>query len=76
MKIAKSLLYYNLVKELEKRKISNTKLAENIGMSISTFSLKMTGHFDFKLKEMLVIQKYLKEKTGEDFTLDYLFAKE
>ena len=76
MKTAKNLLYYNLVKVLDKNKISYSYLSEIIDISPSSMSMKMSGYYDFKLHEILKIQEFLSEATGEDYSLDYLFAKE
>lgn len=76
VKTAKNLLYYNLVKVLDKNKISYSYLSEIIDISPSSMSMKMSGYYDFKLHEILKIQEFLSEATGEDYSLDYLFAKE
>lgn len=75
MKIAKSLLFFNLVKLLDKHKISNNDLAEQLKMSPATLSQKMLGNSDWKISEMLEIQKYVNSLSEESFTLDYLFQK-
>lgn len=72
----KKLLYLNLMKILDKYNITNQQFAKNVGFAQSTLSLKLTGVYDFKIAEMLEIQKYIKKLTGENYTLDYLFAKE
>lgn len=76
MKTAKNLFYYNLVKILDKHKISYSYLSEIIDISPSSMSMKMSGYYDFKLHEILKIQKFLNESTGEQYTLDYLFKTE
>lgn len=76
MKTAKSLLYFNLVKLLDKCKISNSEIAEVLGISQGTLSQKMGGITDWKLTEMLKVQEYLLKATRETYGLDYLFEKE
>lgn len=76
MKKARSLLYFNLVKFLDQHQISNNDLAEIIKLSPATLSQKMMGNTDWKITEMLEIQKYLSALTEEKLTLDYLFKKE
>ena len=75
MKIAKSLLFFNLVKLLDKYKITNSDLAEQLNLSPSTLSQKMLGNTDWKIGEMLEVQKYINSLAEESFTLDYLFQK-
>lgn len=76
MKIARSLLFFNLVKLLDKYKIPNTELANVLGLSPATLSQKMMGNTDWKISEMITTQNYIQELTGEKLTLDYLFKKE
>lgn len=76
MKKAKSLLYINLMKALDKNNIPNNMLADKIGVSYATLSFKLSGISDFKLTEMLKIQKFINEYSAEQYSLDYLFKKE
>lgn len=76
MKPAKNLLFFNLVKILDKYKISNAEIAGILDISQGTLSQKMGGYTDWKLKEMLKIQEYLLKATRETYGLDYLFEKE
>lgn len=76
MKPAKSLIYYNLVREFEKNKLLNNAVADQVGIKHSAFSLKMSGHNEFKLNEMLKIQNLVNGMSSEHYTLDYLFEKE
>lgn len=75
MKSSKSLLYFNLCRILDKFKVSNTELSKILNLSISTLSHKMSGKVDWKVTEMLKIQEYIRQLTGEKMTLDYLFQK-
>lgn len=76
MKPAKNLLFFNLVKILDKYKISNSEIAGILKVSQGTLSQKMGGNRDWKLNEMLKIQEYLLKATRETYGLDYLFEKE
>lgn len=76
MKPAKNLLFFNLVKILDKYKISNAEIAGILNISQGALSQKMGGNTDWKLNEMLKIQEYLLKATRETYGLDYLFEKE
>jgi DNA-binding Xre family transcriptional regulator len=65
-------MFKNLKVELLKKDMNQTILAEEIGMSYSSFYNKMIGKTDFTRSEMVRI----KEKLGTDLTLDELFQKE
>lgn len=76
MKTAKNLLFFNLVRILDKYKITNAEIAEVLEISQGTLSQKMGGNTDWKLNEMLKIQEHLLRTTREIYGLDFLFEKE
>lgn len=76
MKTAKNLLFFNLVRLLDKYKITNAEIAEILEISQGTLSQKMGGNTDWKLNEMLKIQSHLYTTTREIYGLDFLFDKE
>lgn len=76
MKPAKNLLYFNLARILDRKKITNGQLAEVLGISQGTLSSKMGGITDWKLTEMLKIQSHLFKITREVYGLDFLFERE
>lgn len=63
-------MYHNLMAEMARQKINQSRLAEMLGISDRTMSNKLLGHSDFKLSEMMKI----KSQFGK--TLDYLFERE
>lgn len=76
MRVNRALTFQNLVILMNSINTSNRQMAKECFISYSTFSMKMAGHHDWKLAEMLTIQNYINKKTGKNYTLDYLFTKE
>lgn len=66
-------MYRNLMAEMARAGIMYKEMAEKLGIRESTYSFKVNGKVDWKLKEMLAVQKVLNEKLGTCYTLDYLF---
>lgn len=62
-------MYPNLMAEMARQKITQSRLAEMLGISERTMSDKLRGCADFKLSEMMKI----KDQFGQ--TLDYLFER-
>lgn len=61
----------NLPYELKKKKITQTKIAQFLGLSVTGLNLKMLGKNEFKRDEMIKIRdEYFPEKT-----LDELFSE-
>lgn len=65
-------MYPNLRAEMARKKITSAMLAEQIGITGSTFSLKFNGKFDFTLDEAAEIKRAL----GTDLTIEELFETE
>ena len=64
----------NLKKVMRQYKITGLEMSRAIGIGDQTYSNKIySKHTQFRLDEMRKIQKELEKRTGEKFTLDYLF---
>lgn len=66
-------MFTNLKKEMVDAQISKRELANKIGVSYNTFRDKIRGRTDWKISEMLDIQKTLGEMTKNQKSIDYLF---
>ena len=66
-------MFTNLKKEMVDAQISKRELANKIGVSYNTFRDKIRGRTDWKISEMLDIQKTLGEMTENQKSIDYLF---
>lgn len=66
-------MFTNLKKEMINAEISKRELAKKINISYNTFRDKIRGRTDWKITEMLEIQKTLGEMTKEQKSIDYLF---
>lgn len=66
-------MFTNLKKEMVDAQISKRELANKIGVSYNTFRDKIRGRTDWKISEMLDIQKTLGEITQNQKSIDYLF---
>lgn len=70
-------MYPNLRAEIARRNLTFAEVVEGIGkesgvpISITHFSLKMTGKYGFTLDEAFAIKKFLKTK----LSLDVLFQQ-
>lgn len=66
-------MFNNLRKEMMEAEIDKKELADKIGISYNTFRNKIRGRNDWKISEMLDIQKILGEMTKNQKSIDYLF---
>lgn len=66
-------MFTNLKKEMVDAQISKRELANKIGVSYNTFRDKIRGRTDWKISEMIDIQKTLGEMTQNQKSIDYLF---
>lgn len=66
-------MFNNLRKEMMDAEIDKRELADKIGISYNTFRDKLRGRSDWKISEMLNIQKTLGEMTKNQKSIDYLF---
>lgn len=65
-------MYPNLRAELARKKITLTQVAEHLGMTLGTLSLKVNGKSELTFHEVCEIKRYL----GVDIPLEELFASE
>ena len=65
-------MYHNLDAEMARRKITRAMLAEKIGKTATTLSLKLNGKAPLTLSECIEI----KNAVNPECTVDYLFATE
>ena len=68
-------MYKNLQAELLRAGISNKEMAQMIGKTEGSFSLKIHGKAFWRLSEMTTVQNEINKKLGSDYTLDYLFME-
>lgn len=59
-------MYPNLRAEITRRNLTMAEVADAIGLSVTHFSLKMTGRYGFTLAEAFAIKKFLKTKLSID----------
>lgn len=64
-------MYSNLDAEMARSKITRAHLAEKLGITPTTLSLKLNGKSGLSLKECVRIKQVL----GTKETIDYLFAE-
>ena len=65
-------MFPNLEAEMARKKITQYKLAEILGVTPTTLSFKLNGKSTLSLKECVEIKK----QAFPDKTLDYLFGTE
>lgn len=65
-------MYSNLRAEMARKNITGYELAEKIGITNGTFSMKFNGKSDFTLNEAVKIKNALET----DLTIEVLFATE
>lgn len=65
-------MYPNLRAEMARRNITGYELAEKIGITNGTFSLKFNGKSEFTLDEALKIKNVLES----DLSIEVLFSTE
>lgn len=66
-------LYPNIRAELARHGLTVTMLADYMGMTRQNLYYKLDGKIGFSFRDMKTIQKFFKENTLDDFSLDYLF---
>ena len=71
-------VYENLEKELKNANITRTMLVKEsvFPFNINTMTRKLSGETNISLREAVLIRDYIQQKTGNFFTLEYLFRKE
>ena len=66
-------MFKNLIAEMARAGLLYKEMAEKIGIGEVAYSNKIKGITDWKVTEMVAIQKIINEKLGTSYTLDYLF---
>lgn len=67
-------MYKNLKAEIARAGLTNTEMADAIGVKYGTLWRLLSGKRQFRLGEMMAIQSELEERNDADYTLDYLFG--
>jgi transcriptional regulator with XRE-family HTH domain len=62
-------MYRNLEAEFARQGITKTKVAQELGITLGTLSLKLNGKYKLTLPEAIKIKKIL----NVDLTIEYLF---
>ena len=64
-------MFPNLRAEIARHNLTMAEVANAIGVSVTHFSLKMNGKYEFTLREAFAIKKFIKTK----LTIDVLFQE-
>ena len=68
--------YSNLNAEISRANIDVNQIVSIAKITRPTFIKRKKGISDWKLSEMLLIQRYINEKLNTNYTLDYLFKRD
>ncbi len=66
-------MYKNLKAEIARAGLTNSEMADALGVKYATAWRLLNGKRPWRLGEMVAIQSELEERNGADYTLDYLF---
>ena len=67
-------MYKNLKAEIARAGMTNSEMADAIGVKYGTLWRLLSGKRQFRLGEMVAIQSELEGRNGAAYTLDYLFG--
>ena len=67
-------MYKNLKAEIARAGLTNSKMAEILGVKYATVWRLLNGKRQWRLGEMVTIQSELEERNGAAYKLDYLFG--
>lgn len=67
-------MYKNLKAEIARAGLTNSEMADAIGVKYATLWRLLNGKRQWRLGEMTAIQSELEERNGAAYTLDYLFG--
>ena len=67
-------MYKNLKAEIARAGLTNSEMADVIGVKYGTLWRLLNGKQQFRLGEMMAIQSELEGRNGATYTLDYLFG--
>lgn len=70
------MLYFNLEVILKENKIQKKEIAKILHITPVSISYKLNGKRKFNQDEMYAIKNIIIEKTGKEYSLEYLFSKE
>lgn len=68
------LYFPNLVAELARLDMTKSQLGAEAGIAMTTIYSKFKGETKWTLKDMEKIKAVLERRSGEKFSLDYLFV--
>lgn len=69
-------LYPNLRAEMARQGLTIAALAAKMQMTRGNLAYKLSGHYNFTLKDITKIQEILRASDYDgDYSLDYLFTK-
>ncbi|WP_156290742.1 helix-turn-helix transcriptional regulator [Oceanobacillus salinisoli] len=60
-------MHWELIKLRKEKKINQEQMALLLGIDRSTYSLKESGKYDFKLQEIFIIAKFFNKQIDEIF---------
>ena len=66
-------MYKNLKAEIARAGLTNSEMADAIGVKYATLWRLLNGKRQWRLGEMMAVQSYLEGRNGAAYTLDYLF---
>lgn len=67
-------MYKNLKAEIARAGLTNTEVADAIGVKYPTMWRLLNGKRQWRLVEMIALQSELEERSNATYTLDYLFG--
>ena len=67
-------MYKNLKAQIARAGLTNSKVADVIGVKYATLWRLLNGKRQWRLGEMMAVQSELEERNCEAYTLDYLFG--
>nr|DAL45612.1 MAG TPA_asm: helix-turn-helix domain protein [Caudoviricetes sp.] len=67
-------MYKNLKAEIARAGLTNSEMADAIGVKYGTLWRLLSGKRQFRLGEMMAIQSELEGRNDATYTLDYLFG--
>nr|DAF35454.1 MAG TPA: helix-turn-helix domain protein [Caudoviricetes sp.] len=67
-------MYKNLKAEIARAGLTNSEMAEALGVKYATVWRLLNGKRQFRLGEMMALQSELEGRNSATYTLDYLFG--
>ena len=69
-------MFKNLIAEMARAGFTNKAIAREINISEIAYGRKINGVTDWKVTEMVAVQKIINDKLGTSYALDYLFKSD